>query len=161
MACIYEVRNTDTDMSHYVFPLTGTPPYRHGAPKDFYVSPFISAKQDYAFTLDDPGEDLALRIRLDGADGLTMIAAENGERTALTDPARLRHDALHDHQGNRGHLLGSPAPAAQGRGFLPAPRKQRTVYRRTLKECHHDLTHSLRGQNSKTVSKWHLPRIIE
>jgi DUF1365 family protein len=40
MACIYEVRNTDTDMSHYVFPLTGTPPYRHGAPKDFYVSPF-------------------------------------------------------------------------------------------------------------------------
>jgi len=89
VAVIYEVRNTDTDMSHYVFPLAGPPPYRHGAAKDFYVSPFISPDQSYAFTLGEAGAALALRIRVDGADGLTMIATENGERAPLTDRALL------------------------------------------------------------------------
>lgn len=92
-AVIYEVRNTDTDMSHYVHPLTGPPPWRHGNPKDFYVSPFISPDQTYAFTLESPGETLALRIRVDGEDsaanGLTMIAAENADRAPLTDRALL------------------------------------------------------------------------
>ena len=88
-AVIYEVRNTDTDMSHYVFPLTGPAPWRHGAAKDFYVSPFISPEQSYAFTLGDTGESLAMRIRVDGEDGLTMIAAENADREPLTDRALL------------------------------------------------------------------------
>jgi len=88
-AVIYEVRNTDTDMSHYVHPLTGPAPWRHGNAKDFYVSPFISPDQTYAFTLGDPGETLALRIRVDGAAGLTMIAAENADRERLTDRALL------------------------------------------------------------------------
>lgn len=89
-AVIYEVRNTDTDMSHYVHPLSGPPPWRHVSAKDFYVSPFIAPEQAYAFTLGGAGADLALRIRLDGEDGLTMIAAENGTREALTDRALLR-----------------------------------------------------------------------
>ena len=92
VAAIYEVRNTDTDMSHYVHPLTGPPPWRHGSAKDFYVSPFISPDQAYGFTLGGmPGGDLALRIRLDDAQGaLTMIAAENGTREPLTDRALVR-----------------------------------------------------------------------
>lgn len=90
MAVIYEVRNTDTDMIHYVHPLTGPAPWRHGGEKAFYVSPFISPEQTYAFTLGEMGDDVALRIRVDGAQGLTMIATENGERRALTDAALLR-----------------------------------------------------------------------
>ncbi len=93
MAAIYEVRNTDTDMSHYVFPLTDIAPHHHSTAKDFYVSPFISAKQRYTFTLDTPSETLAMRIRLDGANGLTMIASENGERVPLTDRTILRASA--------------------------------------------------------------------
>lgn len=89
MAVIYEVRNTDTDMSHYVFPLTGPSPWRHGAAKDFYVSPFISPEQSYAFTLGEPGETLAMRIRVDGEGGLTMLATENANREPLTDRALL------------------------------------------------------------------------
>ena len=86
---IYEVRNTDTDMSHYVFPLTGPGPWRHGAPKKFYVSPFISPEQSYAFTLSGTGDTLAMRIRVDGEDGLTMLATENADREPLTDRALL------------------------------------------------------------------------
>lgn len=86
---IYEVRNTDTDMSHYVFPLTGPAPWRHGTAKDFYVSPFISPEQTYAFMLDQTEETLAMRIRVDGEDGLTMIATENANDEALTDRAML------------------------------------------------------------------------
>lgn len=89
VAVIYEVRNTDTDMTHYVHPLTGPPPWRHGGPKAFYVSPFISPDQTYAFTLGDVGAALSLRIRVDGEAGLTMIAAENAAREALTDRALL------------------------------------------------------------------------
>jgi len=55
VAVIYEIRNTDTDISHTVFALGGPPPYRHGGAKDFYVSPFISAQQSYAFTLGHVG----------------------------------------------------------------------------------------------------------
>ncbi len=88
-AVIYEVRNTDTDMSHYVFALDGPAPWRHGAAKDFYVSPFISPEQSYAFTLNEPGDSLAMRIRVDGGDGLTMIATENAGREPLTDRALL------------------------------------------------------------------------
>ena len=88
VAVIYEVRNTDTDMSHYVHALDGPPPWRHESAKDFYVSPFISPDQSYAFTLGSGGDDIALRIRLDDAEGgLTMIAAENGTREPLTDRA--------------------------------------------------------------------------
>lgn len=90
VAVIYEVRNTDGDMTHYVFDLSGkAAPYRHASEKTFYVSPFIDAHQDYAFTLGEPGETLALRIRLDGAEGLTLLATENGAREALTDRAIL------------------------------------------------------------------------
>ncbi len=90
MAVIYEVRNTDTDMTHYVYPLSGTAPYRHGGAKTFYVSPFISPDQSYAFTLGETGGRLNLRIRVDGTEGLTMIAAENADRQPLTDRALLR-----------------------------------------------------------------------
>ncbi len=90
MAVIYEVRNTDTDISHYVFPLAGNAPHRHATDKDFYVSPFISADQRYSFTLGEVDDTIALRIRLDGIDGLTMIAAENGTRAPLTNRTILR-----------------------------------------------------------------------
>ncbi len=84
-AVIYEVRNTDADMTHYVHRLSGPPPWRHGGAKAFYVSPFISPEQDYAFTLNADDGGIALRIRVDGRAGLTMIATENAAPAPLTD----------------------------------------------------------------------------
>ncbi len=83
---LYEVRNTDTDISHYAFDLTGdTPPYRHEAEKNFYVSPFIDADQRYSFTLDTRDETFSVRIRLDNEGDLTLIATENAYRCPLDD----------------------------------------------------------------------------
>lgn len=86
---VYQVRNTDGDLSPYVANIARDG-LRHKAAKDFYVSPFIDAEQRYSFTLTEPGETLALRIRLDSPQGLTMIATETAEARPLTDPALLR-----------------------------------------------------------------------
>ncbi len=85
---LYEVRNTDTDISHYAFDLSNDAvPYRHATDKNFYVSPFIDADQRYSFTLDTRDETFSVRIRLDKEGDLTMIATENAYRCPLDDKA--------------------------------------------------------------------------
>lgn len=88
VAVIYEVRNTLGDLHPYVIALGGddAKTARHEVAKSFYVSPFISEEQRYGFTLSNPaGEALSLRIRLDGPQGLTLIATENMQRQTLSD----------------------------------------------------------------------------
>ena len=85
---VYQVRNTDGDLSPYTVNLRNAGP-RHTAQKDFYVSPFIDNRQQYAFTLDVKPDHLNLRIRLDGSDGLTMIASENARSEPLTNRTLL------------------------------------------------------------------------
>ena len=87
---VYQVRNTDGDLHPYAVNLSREG-MRHGREKAFYVSPFIDGAQSYAFDVMPPGGDrYALRIRLDGAEGLTLIAAEHGQRRALSDRAIAR-----------------------------------------------------------------------
>ena len=92
-AVIYEVRNTLGDLHPYVIRLDGQGQgtARHSVEKSFYVSPFISEEQRYGFTLTGAaGDTQSLRIRLDGTQGLTLIATENMRRAPLTDRAILR-----------------------------------------------------------------------
>ena len=84
VGAVYQVRNTDGDLSPYAVNLHREG-LRHGRHKNFYVSPFIDADQHYAFTLRPPDEAFALRIRVDGDGGLTLIATENAERRVLSD----------------------------------------------------------------------------
>jgi DUF1365 family protein len=86
---IYQVRNTDGDLSPYVVNVAREG-LRHDAEKAFYVSPFIDGDQRYSFTLTPPQEMLAMRIRVDGRGGLTMIATESAQRQTLTDGALLK-----------------------------------------------------------------------
>lgn len=86
---VYQVRNTDGDLSPYVANIEREG-LRHGTDKNFYVSPFIDADQRYGFTLRAPEDTVSLRIKVDGPKGLTMIATEVGETRALTDAALLK-----------------------------------------------------------------------
>jgi len=86
---VYQVRNTDGDLSPYVANVQRDG-LRHGMEKTFYVSPFIDGDQRYGFTLRASDESIALRIKVDSPSGLTMIATEVGESQALTDRALLK-----------------------------------------------------------------------
>ena len=86
---VYQVRNTDGDLSPYAVNIERDG-LRHGAEKNFYVSPFIDANQRYEFTLRPPEDAVSLRIKVDSPKGLTMIATEVGEARALTDAALLK-----------------------------------------------------------------------
>lgn len=85
---VYQVRNTDGDLSPYVVNLKRDGA-RHDADKNFYVSPFIDSNQRYAFTLTTALNRISLKIRVDGCDGLTMIASENAEAETLDNRALL------------------------------------------------------------------------
>jgi len=86
---IYQVRNTDGDLSPYVVNIQRDG-LRHGADKTFYVSPFIDGDQHYGFTLRAPDDTVSLRIKVDSPKGLTMIATEVGEARAMSDTALLK-----------------------------------------------------------------------
>jgi len=81
---VYQVRNTDGDLNPYVVNLAREG-LRHDTEKTFYVSPFIDGKQRYSFTLTPPENTFGIRIRVDGPDGLTMIATETAELDKLND----------------------------------------------------------------------------
>ncbi|MEO1720924.1 MAG: DUF1365 domain-containing protein [Pseudomonadota bacterium] len=94
---IYEVKNTFGDQHTYVMAADegrdGVA--RHGAEKGFFVSPFIGMTQSYRFTIRQPAERLAIRIRQHDAEGEWLIATQSGERVALTDAALLKLWAFH------------------------------------------------------------------
>lgn len=85
---VYQVRNTDGDLSPYVVNVAREG-LCHERRKAFYVSPFIDGTQRYSFSLKQPAENFALKIRLDGPQGLTLVATENAKLRPLTDRALL------------------------------------------------------------------------
>lgn len=93
---IYEVKNTFGDQHPYILaaPADSDGAHRHREAKDFYVSPFLSIDQTYAFTIRAPGPRLSLKIRQHDADGSEdepwLIATQNGQRRTLDDKNLLR-----------------------------------------------------------------------
>ncbi|MEM8789586.1 MAG: DUF1365 domain-containing protein [Pseudomonadota bacterium] len=86
-AVIYEVKNTFGDQVAYALP-PGAPArgtYRHSQTKEMYVSPFIDMDQTYRFSIDRPGDRLAVRIRQGGAAGEELIATHTARGKPLTD----------------------------------------------------------------------------
>jgi uncharacterized protein len=62
---------------------------RARVPEQFYVSPFYPVDGDYRMTLPEPGERLALSIRLDRPDGHAFAASVRGRAVPATARARL------------------------------------------------------------------------
>ncbi|MFE4631924.1 DUF1365 domain-containing protein [Streptomyces sp. NPDC056773] len=59
----------------------GCAPEAGPVPKEFYVSPFLAVEGAYRMRLPEPGERLALSVRLaGGADGARLTATVRGER---------------------------------------------------------------------------------
>jgi DUF1365 family protein len=95
-AIIYEVHNTYDERHAYVLPVgqdgasisggRATPKIiRHGCPKAFYVSPFLSRDCRYNFRIRPPGEDVAVAIHEEEAGCPILNASFAGERRALGD----------------------------------------------------------------------------
>jgi DUF1365 family protein len=85
-AVIYEVKNTFGDQVAYAMALDAQDvSHRHGAQKEMYVSPFVSLDQTYRFSMQFPGEELALRIKQGAGQADELIATHNAQRMALSD----------------------------------------------------------------------------
>jgi DUF1365 family protein len=62
---------------------------RARVPKQFYVSPFYPVDGDYRMSLPEPGEHLALSVRLDRPDGHAFAASVRGRAVPATARALL------------------------------------------------------------------------
>jgi DUF1365 family protein len=74
---VADVTNTPWNERHqYVLPAGGARgPLRFLTPKEFHVSPFMEMDLDYAWTLEEPGERLALRIENRAPGGAPLFDA--------------------------------------------------------------------------------------
>jgi len=88
-AILYEVSNTFGERHSYLIPAPATGDVRQGAPKRFYVSPFLDMDLAYDFRVDPPGEEVAIHICVEGAEGPMLTAAFTGRRSPLEDRALL------------------------------------------------------------------------
>jgi len=83
---LYEVKNTCGEQHGYFLKTEpkGDAPLEHGHAKEFYVSPFIQMKAEYAFTVREPDDKLSVHIRqhTDGSD--LLMALWTGKRADLT-----------------------------------------------------------------------------
>ena len=87
-AIIYEVHNTYDERHAYVLPVGEDEKLvRHGCPKQFYVSPFLSRDCRYQFRIRPPGEDVAITIQEEEAGRPILNASFAGARKALSDRA--------------------------------------------------------------------------
>ena len=90
-AIVYEIHNTYEERHCYVLPADGdTRLVRHGCPKNFYVSPFLSRDCRYLFRIRPPGDDVAVAIHEEEAGRPILNASFAGERRPLTDATLLR-----------------------------------------------------------------------
>jgi DUF1365 family protein len=90
-AIIYEVHNTYEERHAYVLPVGEDQKLvRHGCPKAFYVSPFLSRDCRYSFRIRPPGADVAIAINEDEAGAPILNASFAGARRALTDRTLAR-----------------------------------------------------------------------
>jgi len=87
-AVIYEVHNTYEERHCYVLPVGGDADLiRHGCPKAFYVSPFLTHDCRYAFRIHPPGEHVAIVIHEEEAGAPILDAGFAGKCRALSDAA--------------------------------------------------------------------------
>jgi len=88
-AIIYEVKNTFGGQHTYTFPIESKSStlgrHHHKCSKDFYVSPFIEANATYHFSLNEPDEDVDVRIAEHIENGPLLNAVLQGKRKPLTD----------------------------------------------------------------------------
>ena len=90
-AIIYEVHNTYDERHAYVLPVGEDQKLvRHGCPKAFYVSPFLSRDCRYQFRIRPPGEDVAVVIHEEEAGSPILNASFAGERRAMRDGVLAR-----------------------------------------------------------------------
>lgn len=90
-AIIYEVHNTYDERHAYVLPVGEDQKLvRHGCPKAFYVSPFLSRDCRYQFRIRPPGEDVAVVIDEEEAGSPILNASFAGERRAMRDGVLAR-----------------------------------------------------------------------
>ena len=90
-AIVYEVHNTYEERHAYVLPVHGDERLvRHGCPKNFYVSPFLSRDCRYQFRIRPPGADTAIAIHEEEAGKPILNASFTGERKTLSDGALLK-----------------------------------------------------------------------
>ncbi|MQP65750.1 DUF1365 family protein [Niveispirillum sp. SYP-B3756] len=98
-ALLYEVKNTFGDQHCYTVPTPGGWDARQGARhahgKEFHVSPFFDIAGDYHFRTGQPGDKLALDIRLVDGDGELLVATQTGRRLPLTRASLWRALFLH------------------------------------------------------------------
>jgi hypothetical protein len=88
-ACVVaEVHNTYGQ--RYAYLLHPDTRGRVRVPKQFYVSPFYPVDGDYRMSLPEPGERLALSVRLDRPDGHSFAASVRGRAVPVTARARLK-----------------------------------------------------------------------
>jgi len=92
-AVIAEVRNTFGERHSYVLTRPGAAIDADAAldkEKIFHVSPFFDVAGRYRFRLAAPGENLAVHIESDAADGRRLDATLRGKRIAMNEAALLR-----------------------------------------------------------------------
>jgi uncharacterized protein len=84
---IYEVRNTLSEIHHYVIPVKlgehRAAGLRQQHVKQFYVSPFIEMAACYHFRLSLPGDQFKMRILATGDQGPVLAATFSGRRRDL------------------------------------------------------------------------------
>lgn len=90
-AIVYEVHNTYEERHAYVLAVgEETKLIRHGCPKNFYVSPFLSRDCRYQFRVRPPSETIAVAIHEEEAGQPILNASFAGERQPLTDAMLIR-----------------------------------------------------------------------
>jgi uncharacterized protein len=90
-AIVYEVHNNYEERHAYILPVVqDTKLVRHGCPKNFYVSPFLSRDCRYLFRVRPPGDDIAVAIHEEEAGRPILNASFAGERRPLTDGMLLK-----------------------------------------------------------------------
>lgn len=98
-AIIYEVKNTFGEQHPYVLEVppqtTKSGRVHQSCDKDFYVSPFIQADANYRFSLNEPDDNLDVRISEYVDAGALLIATMRGQRKPLTDRQLLLQAFLH------------------------------------------------------------------
>lgn len=91
VAILYEVCNTFGERRTYVIPaVAGIVPVRQTCAKELYVSPFVPMDCTYDFSIDPPGDTVAVRIDEADGDGPLLRAVFTGKHQPLTDATLLR-----------------------------------------------------------------------
>ena len=90
-AIVYEVHNTYDERHAYVLPVSEDQKLvRHGCPKAFYVSPFLSRDCRYNFRIRPPDADVAITIQEEEAGAPILNASFAGQRRPLRDGVLAR-----------------------------------------------------------------------